>query len=166
MADRTTNAVCISAPYGIFRPSLNLIFATRTFSYRGFSFSQRQSNQLYFRCSNEIDQQKTKAHDKKIRTKKGGIMGTKEKLETLKQRKAKLEQEIAALQTRENAQARKEDTRLKVLIGAAMLTDSKIRPKTVDMIEEVLQRGIKEERDREFLKSKGWLKIGNPKNGQ
>ncbi len=84
-------------------------------------------------------------------------MGTKEKLESLQQRKAKLEQEIAALKARETAQERKEDTRLKVLVGAAMLADTKINPQTVQLIEEVLQRAITSERDRAFLQGKGWL---------
>lgn len=85
-------------------------------------------------------------------------MGTKEQLDTLKQRKAKLEQQIAALKARETTQERKEDTRLKVLIGAAMLADSKLNPGTVQMIEEILQRAITAERDRAFLQGKGWLK--------
>jgi len=93
-------------------------------------------------------------------------MGTIKKIEALKARKAKIEQELAALKARENEQARKEDTRLKVLIGAAMLTDSKIRRKTEEMIEEVLQRAITKERDRAFLKSKGWLKTEKPTDGQ
>ncbi len=84
-------------------------------------------------------------------------MGTKEKLETLQQRKAKLEQEIAALRARETAQERKEDTRLKVLIGAAMLADTKLNPQTVQFVEEILHRAITSERDRAFLQSKGWL---------
>lgn len=85
-------------------------------------------------------------------------MGTKEKLEALKQRKAKLEQEISALKARETAQERKEDTRLKVLVGAAMLADTKLNPSTVELVEVILQRAITAERDRAFLQSKGWLR--------
>lgn len=92
--------------------------------------------------------------------------GTQEKLEALKQKKEKLEKQIAALKAHEASQARKEDTRLKVLIGAAMLADSKIRPKTEETIKEVLQRAIVEERDRKFLESKGWLKTEKPAGGQ
>lgn len=84
-------------------------------------------------------------------------MGTKEKMEELKRRKAQLDQQIAALKSREAAQARKEDTRLKVLIGAAMLADSKINPETAAFVKEIVQRAITEKRDREFLKSKDWL---------
>ncbi len=85
-------------------------------------------------------------------------MGSKERLETLKQRKAKLEQEISALKARETVQERKEDTRLKVLVGAAMLADTKLNPSTVELVEEILQRAITAERDRAFLQSKGWLR--------
>lgn len=84
-------------------------------------------------------------------------MGTKEKMEELKRRKAQLDQQIAALKAREMAQVKKEDTRLKVLIGAAMLADSKINPQTGVFVQEVLQRAITEKHDRKFLKSKDWL---------
>lgn len=84
-------------------------------------------------------------------------MGTKEKLEKLKQRKAQIDQEISTLKARETAQERKEDTRLKVLVGAAMLADTKINPQTVQLIEEVLQRAITASHDRKFLQGKGWL---------
>lgn len=89
-------------------------------------------------------------------------MGTKEKLEALKQRKAKIEQELAAIEARQKARDRKEDTRLKVLIGAAMLADAKLNPSTIQFIEEVLQRGIIAPRDREFLQGKGWLPAAKP----
>ena len=84
-------------------------------------------------------------------------MGTKEHLEALKQRKAKLEQQISALKARESSQERKEDTRLKVLIGAAMIADTKLNPQTGVFVQEVLQRAIVAERDRELLRRKGWL---------
>lgn len=94
------------------------------------------------------------------------IMGAKEKLEELKRRKAKIDEQIAALKSREAAQARKEDTRLKVLIGAAMLADMKIHPKTAELIKEVLQRGITEKHDRKFLQDKGWLQAEQTEGGQ
>lgn len=93
-------------------------------------------------------------------------MEAKKKIEELKQRKAKIDEQLSALKKKDAAQERKDDTRLKVLIGAAMLADSKIRPKMALFIEEVLQRAVKDERSRAFLKSKGWLKTEPPKNGQ
>lgn len=85
-------------------------------------------------------------------------MEPKEKLDSLLQRKAKLEKQIAALAARQKSQERKEDTRLKVLVGAAMLADAKINVETNVLIEEVLERAITAERDRAFLQSKGWMK--------
>lgn len=93
-------------------------------------------------------------------------METKNKLEMLKERKAKIEQQIAALKARETAQDRKDLTRLKVLIGAAMLADIKINPDLASLVDRVLQRAITEKRDIEFLQSKGWLKGAETKNGQ
>ena len=84
-------------------------------------------------------------------------MGTKERKEALQKRKAKIEQQLAALKAREATQERKEDTRLKVLVGAALLADSKIHPKTAAFVRDVLQRAITAERDRAFLQRKGWI---------
>lgn len=90
-------------------------------------------------------------------------MGTKDRLEALRERKAKLESQLAALEAREKAKERKEDTRLKVLIGAAVLADSKLNPQTHALAQEVVQRAIVSERDRDFLRRKGWLPDEKPK---
>lgn len=79
------------------------------------------------------------------------------KVETLRQRKARLEAQIAAIEAAEKAKQRKEDTRLKVLVGAGILADIAKHPETRGGIEAVLRRAIIAERDREFLKSKGWI---------
>lgn len=84
-------------------------------------------------------------------------MGTTERMEALKQRKAKIEQQIAAVKARQTAQERKEETRLKILIGAAMLADAKINPETAQVMQKILTRAITAPRDREFLQAKGWL---------
>ena len=93
-------------------------------------------------------------------------MEKKDRLETLKERKIKIEQQIAALKARDTAQERKDMTRLKVLIGAAMLADLKINPDLAALVDRVLQRAITEKRDIEFLQNKGWLKGDAPKDGQ
>jgi hypothetical protein len=80
-----------------------------------------------------------------------------EKLEALRQRKARLEAQIAATEAVESAKKRKEDTRLKVLVGAAILADVELHPETRAGVETVLKRAISATRDRDFLKSKGWL---------
>jgi muramidase (phage lysozyme) len=79
------------------------------------------------------------------------------KVETLRQRKAALEAKIAAIEAAEKARQRKEDTRLKVLVGAGILADISKHPEARVAIETVLRRAITAERDREFLKSKGWI---------
>lgn len=80
-----------------------------------------------------------------------------EKLEALKKREAQLKAKITALQAREAAQARKEDTRLKVLVGAALLADANLHAETLNLLRAVLPRAVVAQRDRDFLKAKGWL---------
>lgn len=90
----------------------------------------------------------------------------KKRLESLIERKAKIEQQIAALKARETAQERKDTTRLKILIGAAILADMKINPDIASLVNRVLQRAITEKRDIDFLQTKGWLHGDTPKDGQ
>jgi hypothetical protein len=85
-------------------------------------------------------------------------MPTQEKIEALKKRKAEIEKQISAAEARLKAKERKEETHLKVLIGAAMIADSKVNPETIGLIETILNRAIKEKRDQDFLKAKGWFK--------
>ena len=89
--------------------------------------------------------------------KQGAVMANPDRVEALKQRKAKIEQQLALIEAREKAKARKEDTRLKVLIGAGIMADAKIHPEIVDRIQEILDRATSAKRDRELLKAKGWL---------
>ena len=46
------------------------------------------------------------------------------KLAALLKKEADLKAKIAAMQSREKAQARKDDTRLKIIVGAALLADA------------------------------------------
>jgi hypothetical protein len=78
-------------------------------------------------------------------------------LEALRQRAAKLKAQMATLEAKEKAKARTEDTRLKVLIGAAFLADVEQHEETRAGVKAVLERAITAPRDREFLKLKGWL---------
>ncbi len=84
-------------------------------------------------------------------------MSTLERMKALADRKAKIDAQLAQLKRRQAANQRKEDTRLKVLIGAAVLADLKLNPQTGVFMQEVLQRAIVTERDRQFLRAKGWL---------
>jgi predicted nuclease with TOPRIM domain len=80
-----------------------------------------------------------------------------DRLEALKKRKAQLEQQIKNLEQKNAAQQRKDETRVKVLIGAAFLADTLKHPETKDLIKEVVNRGIQRDKDREILKKAGWL---------
>jgi predicted nuclease with TOPRIM domain len=80
-----------------------------------------------------------------------------DRLEALKKRKAQLEQQIKNLEQKNAAQQRKDETRIKVLIGAAFLADTLKHPETKDLIKEVVNRGIQRDKDREILKKAGWL---------
>lgn len=79
------------------------------------------------------------------------------KLEALRDKAEKLKAQIAELEAKETAKRRKDETRVKVLIGAAFLADSKRNPETRAVIAAVLERGIIAPKDREFLKAQGWL---------
>jgi len=79
------------------------------------------------------------------------------KLEALRKRQAEIAARIAEVEAGEKAKGRKEDTRLKILIGAAFIADTDIHPETRVGVLSVLRRAIKAPRDAEFLKAKGWL---------
>jgi hypothetical protein len=89
--------------------------------------------------------------------KAGAIMPNNNKLEILEKQRARIQARIAEEETRLKSKTRKEDTRLKILFGAAFLNDVEQHPETRAAILEVLERGITIDRDREFLKAKGWL---------
>jgi hypothetical protein len=78
-------------------------------------------------------------------------------LEALRKRLKNTKAQIAAIEAKNQQQARKEDTRLKVLIGAAFLADLEHHEETRDLIKPILERAITAPRDRDFLKQKGWL---------
>lgn len=80
-----------------------------------------------------------------------------QRLDSLKQRAEQLKARIAKIEAKQAAQARKEDTRLKVVVGAALLADAKLHPETVNLLRSVLPRAVTSPRDRDFLKAKGWL---------
>ena len=73
------------------------------------------------------------------------------RLEKLKQRKAKLDAEIAKAEATEKKAARAKDTRRKILIGAAMLAEIEAEPTFRDGLRRILDRRLTQERDRELL---------------
>lgn len=86
-----------------------------------------------------------------------GTESGNQRLQTLKQRAEALKQQIAKIEAADKAKARKEDTRLKVIVGAAVLANAGLRPEARAALIEVLRKAVTAPRDREFLKSKEWL---------
>lgn len=80
------------------------------------------------------------------------------RLELLRQKKAALEAQINAVEAKAASKKRKEDTRLKIIVGAALLANAGLHPETRTGIVEVLKKAVTAPRDREFLDSKGWLR--------
>jgi hypothetical protein len=78
-------------------------------------------------------------------------------LDALRKKLESTKAKIAAIEASHKQQARKEDTRVKVLIGAAVLADVEHHEETRGAIRPILERAITAPRDREFLKQKGWL---------
>lgn len=84
-------------------------------------------------------------------------MAVNPKLEALKKREAEIKARIAETEAKEKAKRRKEDTRVKVIVGAGIIADTEKHPETRAEIVAVLDRAITAPKDRAFLKSKGWL---------
>ena len=88
-----------------------------------------------------------------------------DKIDALKKKQAQIEAQIKALQAKNTAQDRKRDTRLKVLIGAALLADiekttsqnAEAGDKQKSELKALLNRAIQRKQEREFLQSTGWL---------
>ena len=84
-------------------------------------------------------------------------MAKLDRIELLKQKKAKIEQELAAIAAKEKARERRQETRLKILIGGGIVADAKVHPEIVSLIQEILARATTATRDRELLQASGWL---------
>ena len=73
------------------------------------------------------------------------------KLEKLKQRKAKIDAEIAREQKAERERQRSKDTRRKILVGAAILAEIESEPSLRGVVQDILKRRLTQDRDRELL---------------
>jgi hypothetical protein len=88
-----------------------------------------------------------------------------DRLEALKKRQSEIAAQIKALEQKDNAAKRKAETRLKVLIGAAVLSDigktisenAEVGEKQKKELKALLNRAIERKQDREFIKTTGWL---------
>jgi len=79
---------------------------------------------------------------------------TAERLASLRDQQEQLEAKIAKLESRKKQQDRKDETRLKILVGAAVLADAARHSETGELLRTVLARGITADRDKEFLKDR------------
>lgn len=80
-----------------------------------------------------------------------------DKIEALRKREAEIRAKIAEEETKRRKREEKDLTRIKLLIGGAFLADVEKTPDTRAGVLVVVDRGIVNSKDREFLKSKGWL---------
>jgi hypothetical protein len=79
------------------------------------------------------------------------------KLDALRKKQDALRAKIAKLEAREKAVAQREATRLKVIVGAAILANVNVNPESRAGVVAVLERAVAAQRDRAFLKGKNWL---------
>ena len=80
-----------------------------------------------------------------------------DRLQKLKQQRERLAQQIAQIEAKEKSKSRKDDTRFKIIVGAAMIAYSTSEPATRNAIIEVLKKTVVAPRDRELLQKMGWL---------
>lgn len=79
------------------------------------------------------------------------------KLEELRLRKARIEAQIRRAELCQAAAKRKRETRLKILIGAALLADCRKHPETAVIAREAILRAITNRKDQQFLHTIGWF---------
>ena len=84
-------------------------------------------------------------------------IGPTDKIDILKKRKQAIDERMRRLESQLSAKARKDDTRTKILLGAALLAHSEIDQHLKALIRDVLSRGITRPKDRSFLQKMGWL---------
>jgi hypothetical protein len=82
------------------------------------------------------------------------MANTTNKLTALRDRQARIKAKIEQLENQNMKQARKDETRLKILVGAAVLADAARHTETGELLRAVLTRGITAPRDKEFLKAR------------
>ena len=85
------------------------------------------------------------------------MANTSTRIAALRAHEAQLQARISKLENQEKKQARKDDTRLKILVGAALLADAARHSETMALLRAVLVRGVTADRDREFLKARSLL---------
>lgn len=78
-------------------------------------------------------------------------------LDALLSRRAAIDARIEAVKSKLTAKSRKDDTRLKILVGAAFLADAEKHPDIKATVAMTLDRAIRNPKDRAFLVAMGKL---------
>ena len=76
---------------------------------------------------------------------------TKDRIESLRERKAKLDRELKALENKERSETRKRDTRRKVLAGAWLLNQVELGLFNETTLLQGLDQYLEKPRDRELF---------------
>lgn len=80
-----------------------------------------------------------------------------DRLTKLQQQHAKIAAQIADIERRKKAESRKEETRLKIVVGASILSDMKAGKTAPALVRDVLNRALTTDRDKELVKKAGLL---------
>src|ERR1039457_3459973 len=97
------------------------------------------------------------ANISQTRGKVGKMATTNGKLEALRKRASEIQAQIEKVEAKEKGKKRKEENRVKILVGVGIIADTLKNPETRAGVVSVLDRAITAPKDREFLKTKGWL---------
>lgn len=74
------------------------------------------------------------------------------RLAALKQKEAQLNAQIARLQKKAKIEARKKDTRRKIIVGAAVLAHAKLHPDFAKQLSAVLKVAVTKDTDNELIR--------------
>jgi len=80
-----------------------------------------------------------------------------DRLTKLQQQHAKIAAQIAYNASRKKADSRKEETRLKIIVGASILSDMKAGKTAAALVRDVLNRALTTERDKDLVRKAGLL---------
>jgi hypothetical protein len=69
----------------------------------------------------------------------------------LEERRAKIDQQLRALEAREKQAERKRDTRRKIVAGGIVLTHAEMHPEFADQLNGLLERFVTRDADRELF---------------
>ena len=76
---------------------------------------------------------------------------TDEQMKELRERQKQLQAQLAALEARKKADARKRETRRKIVAGGAVISHAEIDPAFREMLREVLQKAVTRDIDKAVI---------------